>query len=51
MSGDKIRMAVIGVGHMGRFHAQKVAALREAELAAVVSPGVSPGKQGVALDD
>jgi len=36
MSGDKIRMAVIGVGHMGRFHAQKIAALEEAELTAVV---------------
>jgi predicted dehydrogenase len=36
MAGGKVKMAVIGVGHMGRFHAEKISALREAELVAVV---------------
>lgn len=33
---SKLRAAVIGVGHLGRFHAQKYAALEEIELVAVV---------------
>ncbi len=33
---DRIRTAVIGVGYLGRFHAQKYADLPEAELVAVV---------------
>jgi predicted dehydrogenase len=33
---DKIRAAVIGVGYLGRFHAQKYAQLPECELVAVV---------------
>ncbi len=33
---DKIRTAVIGVGYLGRFHAQKYADLPESELVAVV---------------
>ncbi|PUB81169.1 MAG: UDP-N-acetyl-D-glucosamine dehydrogenase [gamma proteobacterium symbiont of Ctena orbiculata] len=33
---DKIRTAVIGVGYLGRFHAQKYAALDDSELVAVV---------------
>src|SRR6478672_3404731 len=32
----KVRTAVIGVGYLGRFHAQKYAALPDAELVAVV---------------
>ncbi len=32
----KIRAAVIGVGHLGRYHAQKYAALEQCELVAVV---------------
>jgi predicted dehydrogenase len=32
----KIRVAVIGVGYLGRFHAQKYARLQECELVAVV---------------
>ncbi len=32
----KTRIAVVGVGYLGRFHAQKVAALDSAELVAVV---------------
>lgn len=35
---EKIRTAVIGVGYLGRFHAQKYAALENAELVAVVDP-------------
>ena len=33
---SKIRVAVIGVGHLGRFHAQKYAALSQCALVAVV---------------
>ncbi len=33
---EKIRVAVIGVGYLGRFHAQKYAALPECELVGVV---------------
>jgi predicted dehydrogenase len=33
---NKIRAAVVGVGYLGRFHAQKYAQLPECELAAVV---------------
>ena len=33
---DKTRTAVIGVGYLGRFHAQKYAALPESQLVAVV---------------
>jgi predicted dehydrogenase len=36
MSGAKIRLAVIGVGYLGRFHAEKIANLKETELTAVV---------------
>src|SRR5512138_3052622 len=32
----KVRTAVIGVGYLGRFHAQKYAALPQSELVAVV---------------
>lgn len=35
---DRIRAAVIGVGHLGRFHAQKYAALEACELVGVVDP-------------
>ena len=31
-----MKIAVIGAGHMGRYHAEKFAALRGAKLAAVV---------------
>jgi predicted dehydrogenase len=34
--GPKLRVAVIGVGHLGRFHAQKYAALDSCQLVAVV---------------
>lgn len=35
---DAVRVAVIGVGYLGRFHAQKYARLPEADLVAVVDP-------------
>ena len=35
---QKLRCAVIGVGYMGKFHAQKLAASPDAELVAVVDP-------------
>ncbi len=38
----KIRTAVVGVGHFGRFHAEKYAGLAAAELVAVVSQSSSP---------
>jgi predicted dehydrogenase len=40
-SVGKIRVAVIGAGHMGRYHAQKFAACEGAELAAVVDADAS----------
>ena len=38
---EKLRAAVIGVGYLGRFHAQKYATLPEIVLAAVVDPGAA----------
>ena len=34
----RIRTAVVGVGYLGRFHAQKYAVLPEAELVGVADP-------------
>ncbi len=39
-----IRCAVIGVGYLGKFHAQKYAALPQAQLVAVVDPDPSAGQ-------
>ncbi len=39
-----IRCAVIGVGYLGKFHAQKYAALDDAELVAVVDPNVEAAR-------
>lgn len=36
---DEIRAAVVGVGYLGRFHAQKYAALPGVQLVAVADPG------------
>ncbi len=44
-----LRAAVIGVGHLGRFHAQKYAALRDVELKAVVDAS-APRAQQVAAE-
>jgi predicted dehydrogenase len=41
----KIRAAVIGVGYLGRFHAQKYAALRDCELVAVVDADAEVAKR------
>ncbi|AOU98359.1 UDP-N-acetyl-D-glucosamine dehydrogenase [Acidihalobacter yilgarnensis] len=38
MLSETLKTAVIGVGYLGRFHAQKYAALPEAELIAVADP-------------
>ena len=35
---DKVRVAVIGFGHLGKWHAQKTAVLESAELVAIVDP-------------
>ena len=40
---SKLRVAVIGVGYLGRFHAQKYAALAECELVAVVDTSAEVG--------
>ena len=40
---DKLRVAVIGVGYLGRFHAQKYAALPGCSLAAVVDSRAEAG--------
>ena len=42
---QKIRTAVIGVGYLGKFHAQKYAALENSELVAVVDANVDTVKQ------
>jgi predicted dehydrogenase len=42
---QKVRTAVIGVGYLGRFHAQKYAALPEAELVAVVDASAANREQ------
>lgn len=39
-----LRCAVVGVGYLGKFHAQKYAALAEAELVAVVDPDAAAGQ-------
>lgn len=38
MTAPALRAAVVGVGYLGRFHAQKYAALPDARLVAVVDP-------------
>ncbi len=35
---SKVRVAVIGYGHLGRFHAQKACALSDAQCVAIVEP-------------
>ena len=42
---EKIRTAVIGVGYMGRFHAEKLAASAEAELVAVADADAARAKE------
>ena len=45
MSEQKVRAAVIGVGYLGRFHAQKYAALNSVELVGVSDPNVKQGQK------
>ena len=42
---EKLRTAVIGVGYMGRFHAEKLAASSQAELVAVVDADSARAKE------
>jgi predicted dehydrogenase len=46
---EKVRAAVIGVGYLGRFHAQKYAQLEECELIAVVDARPEP-REAVAAE-
>ncbi|MDZ7616536.1 MAG: Gfo/Idh/MocA family oxidoreductase, partial [Patescibacteria group bacterium] len=46
---DKLRMAVIGAGRLGRFHAQKIAQAEHARLVAVVDP-VCSNRERVAAE-
>ena len=41
----KLRTAVIGVGYMGKFHAEKLAASTGAELVAVADPDAARGRE------
>ena len=45
----KIRSAVIGVGYMGRFHAEKLAAIADAELVAVADTDAARAKDVAAV--
>jgi predicted dehydrogenase len=45
MSGKKLRAAVIGVGYLGQFHAEKLAALKDVELVAVADADAARAKQ------
>ncbi|MCB0386308.1 MAG: Gfo/Idh/MocA family oxidoreductase, partial [Bdellovibrionales bacterium] len=45
MSATPLRCAVVGVGYLGRFHAQKYKALPEAELVGVCDSREEPGRQ------
>ena len=57
-AGHRLRMGVIGVGHFGRFHAQKIAASPRADLTGLFDPdaaraagvGLELGAPAMALD-
>jgi predicted dehydrogenase len=42
---DKVRIAVIGVGYLGRFHAEKLSVLRDAHLTAVADSNPSRARE------
>ena len=42
---EKVRVAVVGVGYLGQFHAEKYAKIEEAELVGVVDIDVSRAKE------
>ncbi len=44
MRGERLSVAIIGAGHMGRYHAEKFARLPGVELAAVVDPDPARAK-------
>lgn len=44
-TGGRKRYAVVGVGHLGRFHAEKYALIPEAELVAVVDEDLERAKE------
>lgn len=46
MTGSPLRIAVIGAGHLGRWHAQQLAGLQGVELAAICDP--DPARQALA---
>ena len=46
----KIKVGVIGVGYLGKFHAQKYAAMDDVELVGVVDPNPDAAKS-VATDN
>lgn len=43
-SSSPIKIAVIGVGHLGARHAQKIAQMAQADLVAVVDPDIAQGR-------
>jgi predicted dehydrogenase len=45
----KVRVAVVGVGYLGRFHAEKYAATEDAELVAVVDTDAARAREIAAL--
>jgi len=45
MSRKKLRAAVVGVGYLGQFHAEKLAALKDVELVAVADADAARAKQ------
>ncbi len=45
MSKKRLRAAVVGVGYLGQFHAEKLAALKDLELVAVVDADAERAKQ------
>ena len=44
-----LRAAVIGVGHLGKFHAQKYAALPDTDLVAVIDTNATQAEQIAAV--
>jgi predicted dehydrogenase len=42
---EKLRVAVVGVGHFGRLHGEKYAAMKDVELVAVVDRDLARGKE------
>jgi predicted dehydrogenase len=45
MDGQRLRAAVVGVGYLGKFHAEKYASLEDVELVAVVDNDLERGRE------